>query len=348
MTHREWRTGNRFIVELDVNLVVTRFGWCILIGHCLPTSCLLLQRKFVSIWWSDSNVEFGPLRNPRSTNEEICFFFGWSSSNSRTYSFQCRGQALSWGSGMTELGQVSHSGQLVEITIGKFICRNCLADTQLRLSSIHRLNTVLVAIVSSHCLTVWELSLGHGISQGTKRQAVHPVGGEVGDGLVGDLAVDPVQQRMVAAWVWSTESGDVRHHRQLVWLLHGKILGVHDLGNIEFLLGDVHGFGDVLQSVVGIKGCMIRNETRLAGVNKSREIASIVPVGGKVGHLVAGNGSVDESKKQLFCVESFLFCFLALFWVVWTTNTSNLVAKDESPQQTKNQLCVALINILST
>ena len=57
---------------------------------------------------------------------------------------------------------------------------------------------------------------------------------------------------------------------------------------------------------------MIRNETRLAGVNKSREIASIVPVGGEVGHLVAGNSSVDKSKKQLLCVESLLFSFLAL------------------------------------
>ena len=117
----------------------------------------------------------------------------------------------------------------------------------------------------------------------------------------------------MATRVWSTETRDVGHHRKLIWLLHGKILRVHDLWNIELLLSDIHGFGDVLKSIVGTERCMIGNETRLAGVDKSREITSIIPIGGEVGYLVARNGSIDEPKKQLFCIESLLFCFLAFF-----------------------------------
>ena len=79
--------------------------------------------------------------------------------------------------------------------------------------------------------------------------------------------------------VWPAEVGHIYHDREFIWLLNCEILGADHLRNAEIFFSEVHGICDILETVVWVERGVVWNQTRLAVVDESREIDTIIPVG---------------------------------------------------------------------
>ena len=174
------------------------------------------------------------------------------------------------------------------------------------------------------------------VDQGTQGLPISPVGCEISDVVFGNPVLDPGKEGILSDGVRTAEVGEVGHDREFVWVVISEVFWVDHLWDVEVFFGKCHSTCDVLEGILWAQRSPIGNESWFAVVNEGREVDTIVPVGGEVGNVGVGEGSLEPGEDDLTRGH------------FTRRGHSDLELENESPENAQNQLEIAIHNVMGT
>eukprot|EP00053_Salpingoeca_punica_P008359 m.75219 g.75219 ORF g.75219 m.75219 type:complete len:466 (-) comp14566_c0_seq1:40-1437(-) len=155
---------------------------------------------------------------------------------------------------------------------------------------------------------------------------------------------------LVADTLGVLEVRDVHHHTLVIDVRVGEVLAIEKTRDVEKVARLADTFGVVCDAVLGLHLLRVGHQLRLAtdGVAEGAEDAAAVPVRGEVGHGLGPGRQhrVDPLEEEVLGVD--LGRALGLVRSRCLEVDEHLVVVDDRPEETENELGVAVVNVART